>query len=233
MSNLTNWEFFSTDYKPVTQTNQITLGSPVTVPSLSTSLTQSQYNFFGFGKTYEDGSVYYEQLLTSANETSVDFTVRGMGLPSATFQQYAELLRVATSGGATCSETQGGICYLPFTCDQYPLLWEFSFAAAWEQDVYAIMSIGTFASDANGICEIYIEYQDDSATSPPTATTRVNFGAMFFQAFSYQQSVGLRPQIWVNENAWTTTQISQNASPVPGPNPFVVIPVSLPASPAT
>jgi len=43
-------------------------------------------------------------------------------------------------------------------CSKYPSLWEYSFKVAWGEDLFAIMSIATFASDANGFCEIYVEY---------------------------------------------------------------------------
>jgi hypothetical protein len=104
MSNLTDWTWASHYFIPVTTTNLITLGSPVAVPTTSMSVAQSTFSFFGFGKTYQDDSAYYEQLATTNNETSIDFTNRGLGLPSATFLQFAELLRVATTGQATCVE---------------------------------------------------------------------------------------------------------------------------------
>lgn len=52
-----------------TPDNKILMGTTVPVPSVSMTLSQSTYSFFGFGKTYEDGTVYYEQLATVANET--------------------------------------------------------------------------------------------------------------------------------------------------------------------
>ena len=43
-------------------------------------------------------------------------------------------------------------------CEEYPQLWAYDFKVSWGEDLFAIMSIGNFASDANGICELYIEY---------------------------------------------------------------------------
>lgn len=56
---------------------------------------------------------------------------------------------------------------------------------------------------------------------------------MFFQAFSLQKVSGESDKLWINQNALSTTQISDVADPVIGTNPFVVHPVSLPTSPAT
>ena len=119
-------------------------------------------------------------------------------------------------------------------CEEYPQLWAYDFKVSWGEDLFAIMSIGNFASDANGICELYIEYQDDTGNHPPAEVSRVNFGVMFFQAFVLQQSGGQNAQIWVNPNSIPfAAAISDIVDPVPGPNPFVVTPAALTASPAT
>lgn len=154
-----------------------------------------------------------------------------MGLPSETFLQFAELLRVASSGAVTCVETQGGICSLPSLCSAYPNLWDFTFKVSWGQDLWAIMSIETFASDANGFCEIFIEYQDNTSTKAPAQTKRINFGTMFFFAFNLQSAVDSDTQIWVNNS--TLSSISDIVDPAIGPNPFVVTPAALATSPAT
>jgi len=64
---------------------------------------------FGFGKTYDNNTAYYESLLNAdttvfpipgASQLALNF--RGLGLPSSLFMQFNNLLAVITGGESSC-----------------------------------------------------------------------------------------------------------------------------------
>lgn len=62
-----------------------------------------------------------------ANSTVFNMAYKGLGLPTAEYFRFTNLISVATGGAATCFNNVGGYCILPGTCSSYPDLWAYRF----------------------------------------------------------------------------------------------------------
>jgi len=75
------------------------------------------------------------------------------------------------------------------SCAAIPALWDYSFNIEIKESGWLKVPIATFASDYNGECRIFVQYQeymfDGSAT-----TNRITLGNMFFQSVYYIQGAG-------------------------------------------
>lgn len=58
-----------------------------------------------------------------ANTTFITADFRGIGLPTTSYNQFTNLMDIISAGQALCTNTQGGYCVLPKSCDSYPNLW--------------------------------------------------------------------------------------------------------------
>ena len=74
---------------------------------------------------------------------------RGLGLPTNQYSQFIGLINIASRGSASCSTSQGGMCVLPKSCDNYPSLWQYSFKVSFAQEAsqYIILPLATFAAN--------------------------------------------------------------------------------------
>jgi hypothetical protein len=124
---------------------------------------------FGFGltNTTDDTQYYYSILNTYTNVDPTnqkyqyyqDFNntarfemgIRGLGLPTESFEVFNELVSIATYGQASCTEMMGGFCQLPQSCSSYPDLWQFDFKVTFltYPDQYIRIPLATFATDSN------------------------------------------------------------------------------------
>ena len=141
-----------------------------------------------------------------ANTAQFALNFRGLGLPSTLFNDFSDLLSIATKGAATCLDYVSGFCVLPLTCDNYESLWNtYSFKVQFGADgtSYLNIPLATFATNYEnlGSCVIFVEYLDDSYQDSQT----ILFGSMFFQSvyaqvlFSGQNAVTLN--LFENLNA--------------------------------
>jgi hypothetical protein len=109
---------------------------------------------------------------------------RGLGLPTASYERFSNLLAVVTRGEATCLRSIGGYCVLANTCDYYQSLglWNMDFkilfTSASGSGTYLRVPLATFASNTAepNSCVIYVEYLEDSFVD----SRQVIFGGMFF-----------------------------------------------------
>jgi len=82
------------------------------------------------------------------NTTFITTDFRGIGLPTTSFNQFANLIDIISIGQAACARTQGGYCVLPKTCDQYPALWNYSFKIQFsDQSDFLTVPLASFAAD--------------------------------------------------------------------------------------
>lgn len=149
-------------------------------------------NSFEFGITYFGNmSSSYQSISNSdaqvygiyANTTKVTLSTSGLGLPTTSFNQFANLLEIVTSGQVNCIKLPGFYCTLPQTCSNYPTLWDYSFRIAFSGDQnnnLLVVPLGSFASDeiirGSAQCKIFVELLDENLVD----SRQIVLGAMFF-----------------------------------------------------
>lgn len=114
-------------------------------------------NSFEFGVTnFTNMSGSYQSIINSqeeiygiyANTTKITLDTSGIGLPTTSFNQFASLLEIVSSGQVNCVKLQGGFCILPNKCSTYPTLWTYSFRIQFTgADNTLIVPLGSFAAD--------------------------------------------------------------------------------------
>lgn len=93
---------------------------------------------------------------------------RGLGLPTALFNKFSNLLSVASNGEATCISQKSGYCALTRPCKDYTKLWEYDFRLRFKTDAdpnYVRVPLATFAADYHNdkgaeVCVVFVEYLD-------------------------------------------------------------------------
>jgi hypothetical protein len=105
----------------------------------------------------------------STNSTLITADFRGLGLPTTSYNVFTNLMDIISIGQANCLKTQGGLCVLPQTCDNYPALWTYSFRVQFfNTSEYLIVPLATFAANQNFMgnnateCVVYVENLDES-----------------------------------------------------------------------
>lgn len=127
---------------------------------------------FSFGETYQDNTKSYRSILnsqqnlgTNVNQTIFALDFRGLGLPSASFEEFDRLLSVITSGQSSCVTATGGYCVLAKSCASYQTmgLWNFDFRIMFAGNgTYFRIPLASFAIDnADNTCSIMVEYLED------------------------------------------------------------------------
>lgn len=203
-SNNTDWTFADSTYAPVTEGNSISLGScdssnytsatQVSVKPYTLNTEIYDLAAFGFGQYNSTSNEEYFADISNDNEAiygtytntfKITLDVRGMALPTYSYASFDNLMAIATSGASDCARTAGGYCVLPFSCDQYPTLWEYSFkiVVGTNNDVI-IVPLASFAADRDidgeASCAIYVEMLDESIAD----SRQIVFGNMFFQSIA-------------------------------------------------
>ena len=103
----------------------------ITVKPTTSQSTLYTLTEFGFGTYNSATTQYFVSILndqesiykSQTNQTYVTMDFRGIGLPTSSYNRFANLLQIATNGNASCSNIQGSMCVLPQTCDNYQNLW--------------------------------------------------------------------------------------------------------------
>lgn len=108
-----------------------------------------------------------------------------MTLPLDAYQQFQNLLSIVTRNQATCDESAGSHCFLENPCDQYPKLWNFTFSVNITDVGYLVFPISSLASDFEGICRIFVTYEEFGLSDKPMVPT---IGTMVFQSVVYEQN---------------------------------------------
>ena len=167
----------------------------------------------------------------STNSTFITADFRGLGLPTTSYNIFTNLMDIISIGQANCLKTQGGLCVLPQSCENYPALWSYSFRVQFANTTeYLIVPLATFAANQNLMgknvteCVVYVENLNESLTN----SVQIVLGNMFYQSFVYhQQFVGQTSTtitLGVNLNALSGTYIS-NATLLPlFEDPFTITP---------
>ena len=260
MTNVNFWTWAQTDYTPSTSNSVINFGSHSTDYTSSDTHTRISpsisggYLFdvesFGFGMTnttnnsqwYEDINNFDSDPTTYgilANTSSLGLDFRGLGLPTKSFNKFANLLAVATKGESTCLERSSGYCVLTQPCSAYRKmgLWDYDFRLRFETSEdsnYLRIPLATFAADyeKEGACVIFVEYLDDRFQHSQS----IQFGGLFFQSVYAQYTLvkptGVQVDLFVNKNALDMTYIGNDDVPL-GQSPFVVPVVELKPDPNT
>lgn len=88
---------------------------------------------------------------------------RGLGLPTAQFREFKNLLSVATKGASSCVDAVGGYCIMAKGCANYPELWKYDFRVKFQSSVdsnYFRIPLATFAIDntEDNTCSIMVQY---------------------------------------------------------------------------
>ena len=147
---------------------------------------------------------------------------RGIGLPTAHFEQFNNLLSIASKGQAVCGNFLGGYCLLPQTCDYYndKGLWEYDFRIKFESndetnDNYFRIPLSNFASNFQfdgGLCAIFVEFLDVENDD----SQQILLGGLFFQAVYAQYNLtgfSTSLKLWKNANALPGTYIGNAIVP--------------------
>jgi hypothetical protein len=98
------------------------------------------------------------------------------------YEEFSNLLSIASNGDSTCLKEKGGFCLLSRPCDQYSSLWLFSFKAQFlttKDKNYLRIPFATFAANyepEGGKCAIFVEYLPERAIEGDS----IIFGGMFF-----------------------------------------------------
>ena len=258
MTNVNFWTWAQPDYVKTTANSVINFGTHSTDysssdPSISINpSTGGSYLFdlysFGFGMTnttnnsqwYEDINNFDSDPLTYgilANSTSFSLDFRGLGLPTKSFNKFANLLAVATKGESTCLERQSGYCVLTQKCSAYRKmgLWDFDFRIQFDNSAenYLRVPLATFAADyeKENACVIFVEYLDDRFQNSQS----IQFGGLFWQSVYGQYTLtnfGTTLELFINKNALDMTYLGSDIVPL-GQSPFVVPVVELMPDPNT
>jgi hypothetical protein len=185
LSNFNNWKAWADPtYVAASTSNAINVGGftseftytggKTITPDLGG--TRFSMSEFGFGVTFKNGTSYYDSILNSdenygvrANQSMFAMNYRGLGLPTASFERFSNLLAVVTHGESSCLKSVGGFCVLANTCDYYQSfgLWNLDFRILFTGGVDAQVlrvPLASFASNTAepGSCVIYVEYLSDS-----------------------------------------------------------------------
>lgn len=178
-TNNTDWTFADPTFVPKIAGNSLILGQssmsyfldmPVIAitPTASNSALYS-LEYFGFGVS-NSSTEYYRSIINNEQEygiyrntTKITTDFRGVGLPTASYAQFANLLEIASEGQVNCAKVQGGYCVLPKTCDNYPKLWTYKFKIEFTTGhnylEVPLASFAALATDKNSqnFCAIYVE----------------------------------------------------------------------------
>jgi hypothetical protein len=130
-----------------------------------------------------DNSSYFQNISTSNNVLfSINF--QGMGLPTAMWNQYTELLQNVTESTAVCTPDSDGVCVLPNPCSNYTNLLLYSFQIMFTSSTsnYIRVPLATFAiSTADDRCEIAVS----QLSAENDASNDIILGGMFAESFVY------------------------------------------------
>lgn len=203
--NNTDWSFADSSYATVLEGNSISLGAcdsslyttatQVSVLPYTRSTDIYDLTAFGFGMYNSTSNEEYFVDISNDNEAiygtytntfKITLDVRGLALPTYSYASFDNLMAIATSGASNCARVAGGYCVLPFTCDQYPTLWEYSFKLVLDgtnNDVI-IVPLASFAAnqviDGQNSCAVYVEMLDEKIAD----SKQIVFGNMFFQSIA-------------------------------------------------
>jgi hypothetical protein len=212
MTNFNSWTWADPSYVRSTDHSVMNFGFwDTTYTSSMNSLTTKPNSSggylidllsFGFGKTDKTAqSAFYEDIMNYdnvetgtyglfSNTTSLALNFRGLGLPTAQFNKFVNLLAVATNGEATCGAFKGGYCALSNPCAYYndKGLWDFDFKVEFGVTTdgnYIRVPLATFAANYDaegGVCVIFVEYLNVDENDSKS----IILGGMFFQSFYAQ-----------------------------------------------
>ena len=126
------------------------------------------------------------------NKTSLALNFRGLGLPTKSFDKFANLLSVASKGESSCLQRKSGYCALANPCDYYRTkgLWDYNFKVKFstnEDDYYFRIPLASFAANyeqEGGVCVIFVEFLDANYDD----SQFIIFGGMFFQSVYAQHT---------------------------------------------
>lgn len=172
LTNFNSWTWAQTNYVATTTGSVMNFGQHSTDYTSADNHTtfapfqQGSYLFglkqFGFGVTWANNTEFYEDVSNwdtdvtvyglAANTTSLALDFRGLGLPKASFNKFANLLSVATKGESTCLSVKSGYCALSQPCEHYNSLglWSLDFKVQMEtseDDNYMRIPLATFAAN--------------------------------------------------------------------------------------
>lgn len=229
---------YSADYSAVTEFVKI---FPTKTPHGHLFLMDE----FGFGKTNADNSAYYFDLLNKnetlygqwTNTSAIQMNYRGVGLPTLLYEEFVNLLAIASEGQATCIQHTGGLCALPQVCEAYNDmgLWDYDFKIKYSTDAndyYLRVPLASFAADYttdNGLCGIFVQYLSDTQTN----SKQILLGGMFLQSFYAQfeeTAEYTQVQLYKNLNALQSVYLGNQATTAAA-DPFVVAVKTVPTDP--
>jgi hypothetical protein len=171
LTNFNNWTFADSSYIQPNEYSVMNVGGFATYYTSAMSSTSFYpattgssllpLKSFGFGTTNTtNSSSYYNSLLNSDNDTYTVYTntsilalnFRGLGLPTAEFKSFANMLQVITLGEATCLYNKGGYCVLSSPCEYYNKvnLWDYDFKIQFnttEDENYLRVPLASFAAN--------------------------------------------------------------------------------------
>ena len=147
----------------------------------------------------------------SANRTSLNPNMRGIGLPTPLYREFSNLLSIASKGQSSCSGEVGGICTLPYSCDYFNKfgVWEYEFFIGFEgaRDLYFRIPLANFATivkgQRGGVCGIMVQNLDIESVD----SNQIVFGSMFYQSVYVQYTV---------EETTTSLNMFRNLKAIPG-----------------
>lgn len=146
-----------------------------------------------FGILYEtEAGVYDSQYYKNLNvDASVSYdwifsvSYQGLGLPTPLWAEFVHLLNFVTNYEQDCS--QGGICVLPNSCNNYyDLLWNYNFQITTVDgnlSNYFRLPIMVLALNGtnNATCNLHVQELDTADGN--VATNKVIFGGLVFTEF--------------------------------------------------
>jgi len=236
MTNYNKWTWAEPSYVQTTSSSYMTVGAFDT--NYTTAMTHVDIapktigghlfalNEFSFGAyNATNGSEYFEDINNwstnsleyglNANSSMLALNFRGLGLPTTSFNKFANYLSVITKGESTCLSRQSGYCALSSPCDYYRTtgLWDYSFKMRFANqdgsDTYFRVPLATFAANYDqlgGVCVIFVEYLDFQYQD----SKQIILGSMFFQSVYAQYSVydnAVLLSLYKNVNALSSTYI--------------------------
>lgn len=189
-----------------------------------------------FGQVYTDengtaNSSYFQDL---PNSYPVEFTTnfKGLGLPSAIYNQFVTLFSFVTGYTVVCDATTDGICVLNNACESFPEIanyyFNFTFQNQIPDDLYMLVPLATFAEtvglSGSQKCNLNVNYLNSASS----ASNHVILGGMFFQEFfgEFQNdynnpaSPDQAVRLYVGQNSIYNSYIGKMDLPL-GPDPFV------------
>lgn len=132
---------------------------------------------------------------TYANSTIFNMGYKGLGLPTAEYNHFTNLINVATGGEAQCFENVAGFCILPGNCSSYANLWAYRFKIQFDNTnklgkQSLLLPLATFGEDqmsnespygqfisSQQICNINVQHLDSNQNN----SKAIILGSMFYQ----------------------------------------------------